>query len=131
MSALFVLFYIGHLLADYPLQTDRQAARKAQSGAAGWRANLTHAATHLATSTAMLTLGVMLLDLRVDVWTAAGALAWIAGTHAIIDRRWPIDWWMQHTGQSMWAANGGAAHVDQTAHITALGIAALAIAAVS
>lgn len=48
-ASLFVLLYLGHLLADYPLQTDHQAAHKADRCATGWAANLTHAATHVTT----------------------------------------------------------------------------------
>lgn len=93
-ATLFVLLYVGHLLADYPLQTDHQAGHKADRGAAGWRASLAH-----------------------------------AGTHAVIDRRWPVTRWMRSARQAGWATRGGSAHVDQTAHITALFIAALALAA--
>ncbi len=128
--ALFILLYLGHLLADYPLQTDHQAAHKADRCAAGWAANLTHAATHVATCAAALTLGTLVLDdVIVSVPAALVALLWIGSTHAFIDRRWPVQWWMNHTGQSSWAANGGAAHVDQTAHVLALVLAALALAA--
>ncbi|UIZ17600.1 DUF3307 domain-containing protein [Streptomyces sp. R527F] len=127
---LFILLYLGHLLADYPLQTDHQAAHKADRCAAGWAANLTHAATHMATCAAALTLGTLVLDdVTVSVPAALVALLWIGSTHAFIDRRWPVQWWMSHAGQTSWAANGGAAHVDQTAHVLALVLAALALAA--
>ncbi|MFF7495344.1 DUF3307 domain-containing protein [Streptomyces rubiginosohelvolus] len=127
---LFILLYLGHLLADYPLQTDHQAAHKADQCVAGWAANLTHAATHMATCAAALTLGTLVLDdVTVSVPAALVALLWIGSTHAFIDRRWPVQWWMSHTGQTSWAANGGAAHVDQTAHVLALVLAALALAA--
>ncbi|MFE2503252.1 DUF3307 domain-containing protein [Streptomyces rubiginosohelvolus] len=127
---LFILLYLGHLLADYPLQTDHQAAHKADRCAAGWAANLTHATTHVATCAAALSLGTLVLDdVTVSVPAALVALLWIGSTHAFIDRRWPVQWWMNHTGQTSWAANGGAAHVDQTAHVLALILAALALAA--
>ncbi|MGW8490071.1 DUF3307 domain-containing protein [Streptomyces sp. NPDC055886] len=127
---LFVLLYLGHLLADYPLQTDHQAAHKADRCAAGWAANLCHAATHVATCAAALVLGALVLDdVTVSFPVVVAALLWIGGSHAFIDRRWPVQWWMHHTGQASWAANGGAAHVDQTAHILALVLAALALAA--
>ncbi|MCD9903003.1 DUF3307 domain-containing protein [Streptomyces sp. MT29] len=128
--SLFVLLYLGHLLADYPLQTDHQAAHKADQCAAGWAANLTHAATHVATSAAALTVGVLVLDdVTVSLPVVVAALLWIGGSHAFIDRRWPVQWWMNHTGQASWAKHGGAAHVDQTAHILALVLAALALSA--
>ncbi|MFF0431846.1 DUF3307 domain-containing protein [Streptomyces sp. NPDC004327] len=129
-ASLFVLLYLGHLLADYPFQTDHQAAHKADHSAEGWRTNLTHAATHVAACGLALAAGVLLLDgVSVSVPATVVALGWIGGTHAFIDRRWPIRWWMTHMRQTSWAEHGGAAHVDQTAHILALALAALALAA--
>jgi hypothetical protein len=128
-GTLFALLYVAHLLADYPLQTDHQAGCKAERGAAGWRANLSHAGTHAAVSAALLTIGALALDLHIGLAVTTAGLAWIGATHSLIDRRWPIHWWMQHTRQAGFAQHGGAAHVDQTAHITAIAIAALAIAA--
>ncbi|MFH8436564.1 DUF3307 domain-containing protein [Streptomyces sp. NPDC018007] len=129
-ASLFVLLYLGHLLADYPLQTDHQAAHKADRCTAGWAANLAHAGTHVAICAAALALGVLVLnDVTVSLPVAVAALLWIGASHAFIDRRWPVQWWMNHTGQASWAANGGAAHVDQTAHILALVLAALALSA--
>ncbi|MEW2191233.1 DUF3307 domain-containing protein [Streptomyces microflavus] len=129
-ASLFVLLYLGHLLADYPLQTDHQAAHKADRCAAGWAANLAHAATHVTTCAAALALGAVVLDdVTVSLPVALAALVWIGASHAFIDRRWPVAWWMNRTGQASWARHGGAAHVDQTAHILALVLAALALAA--
>ncbi|MGW2837134.1 DUF3307 domain-containing protein [Streptomyces sp. NPDC001493] len=129
-ASLFVLLYVGHLLADYPLQTDHQAAHKADCGAHGWAANLRHAATHVITCGAGLLAGALLLDLPVTLAGALAALVWIGGTHSFIDRRWPVAWWMTHTRQAGWAQHGGAAHVDQTAHLVVLALAALALAAI-
>ncbi|MFG2412297.1 DUF3307 domain-containing protein [Streptomyces goshikiensis] len=126
---LFVLLYLGHLLADYPFQTDHQAAHKAGCGREGWTANLAHAATHVLTCGLLLTVGSVALDLDLPLWPAALAALWIGATHAFIDRRWPVAAWMRIARQTKWAATGGAAHVDQTAHITALAIAALGLAA--
>ncbi|WP_406246742.1 DUF3307 domain-containing protein [Streptomyces anulatus] len=129
-ASLFVLLYLGHLLADYPLQTDHQATHKADRCATGWAANLTHAATHVTTCTVALALGALVLDdVSLSLPVATAALAWIGASHAFIDRRWPVAWWMNRTGQASWAKHGGAAHVDQTAHVLALVLAALALAA--
>ncbi|MFE2973336.1 DUF3307 domain-containing protein [Streptomyces sp. NPDC059258] len=128
-ATLFVLLYVAHLLADYPFQTDHQAGHKADCGAAGWRANLAHAGTHLVLSGLALLVGSAVLDLSVGLLPAAVALLWIAGTHAFIDRRWPVARWMAFARQAGWAQHGGAAHVDQTAHVTAIVLAALALSA--
>lgn len=129
-ASLFVLLYLGHLLADYPFQTDHQAAHKADRCAAGWAANLTHAATHVITCAITLLAGAAVLDdVTVSLPITLVALVWIGATHAVIDRRWPVAWWMNRFGQTSWADNGGAAHVDQTAHVLALALAALLLAA--
>lgn len=122
---LFVLLYAAHLAADYPLQTDHQAAHKADPTPAGWRANLTHATTHVATCAIALTTSALLPGTSTSLLPSLAALAWIGTTHAVIDRRWPVRWWMEHTRQTQFAAHGGAAHIDQTAHVLALAAAAL------
>lgn len=128
-ASLFVLLYVAHLLSDYPLQTDQQASCKADKTAAGWRANMLHAGTHVLVSAVVLAIGALPLDLNLDTPTAIAGLLWIGASHSLIDRRWPIRWWMEHTGQKVFMQHGGMAHVDQTAHVTALLIAALALAA--
>ncbi|MGW6941345.1 DUF3307 domain-containing protein [Streptomyces xanthophaeus] len=129
-AATFLLLLLGHWLADYPFQTDHQAKHKAACGRTGWTANLTHAATHILLCGAALGLGTLLLDeVTLAVWPAAAALLWIGATHGFIDRRWPVTRWMRLARQEGWAQHGGAAHVDQTAHALALGIAALFLAA--
>jgi len=128
-ATLFVLLYVAHLLADYPFQTDHQAGHKADCGLAGWRANLAHAGTHLLISALAVGLGAAALGLDLSILPATAALLWIAGSHAFIDRRWPVARWMGLARQAGWAQHGGAAHVDQTAHLTAIALAALALAA--
>ncbi|MEU4032461.1 DUF3307 domain-containing protein [Streptomyces anulatus] len=130
-ASLFVLLYAAHLAADYPLQTDHQAKHKADRCATGWAANLAHAGTHAVVTALALVVAVAVLDLPVGALPAALALAWIAGTHAVIDRRWPVAHWMRLARQEHWAQNGGAAHVDQTAHALVLVVAALALTATS
>ncbi|MFB8384959.1 DUF3307 domain-containing protein [Streptomyces rubiginosohelvolus] len=140
--SLFILLYVAHLLSDYPFQTDHQAKCKAGwtdmdtrtkevRHHHGWGANLTHAGTHTLTTAAALGVGALVLDLPLTVPAAVTALLWIGATHAFIDRRWPVARWMKFARQAGWAQHGGAAHVDQTAHITALAIAALAMAGLS
>jgi len=129
-AELFVLLYAAHLAADYPLQTDHQAAHKACAGAAGWRANAAHALTHVAACAVALGVGALVLDVTAGAWASAAALVWIGATHAVIDRRWPVAWWMRWARQTEWAKHGGAAHVDQTAHVLVLVVAALVLTAV-
>jgi hypothetical protein len=128
----FLLLYIAHLTADHPLQTDHQAAHKANRGWEGWNANIGHAACHFTTAGLLLGIGNLTLHLHIPGHPALIALLWIATSHGFIDRRWPVARWMRLARQTEWAQHGGAAHVDQAAHI-ALGLlpAALYLTAVS
>jgi hypothetical protein len=128
-GTIFVLLYVAHLIADYALQTDHQAAHKMETSRKGWTANLTHAGTHTITTAVLLGIGWTALDLSISLPAVGLTLAWITASHAFIDRRWPITWWMTHTGSTDWISRGGAAHVDQTAHTVALTLAALGLAA--
>ena len=128
-ATMFVLLYAAHLLSDYALQSDHQAEHKAERGVTGWCANLSHAATHVLASAALLSLGAAVLDLPLSGPATAAVLAWVGGSHAFLDRRWPVRWWMEHAGRApKYAAEGGAAFVDQAGHVTALVLAALAAA---
>ncbi|MFJ4051753.1 DUF3307 domain-containing protein [Streptomyces coelicoflavus] len=129
-ASLFVLLYAAHLLADYPFQTDHQAGHKADCGAAGWRANLAHAGTHVVVCSLALVVAAVVLGESAGAFPSAAAVLWIGATHAVIDRRWPVAAWMRLARQQGWAQHGGAAHVDQTAHVLVLVIAALGLAAV-
>ena len=129
-ATVFILLYVAHLLADFALQTDRQASLKADRSAAGWWANLSHAATHVIACAVALAVGTAALDgMHLPVVRTVAALAWIGSSHGLIDRRWLIAWWMDHTGSAAFRERGGAAYVDQTAHVLALAVAALVISA--
>lgn len=126
----FILLYVAHLVSDYAIQTDRQSALKAERGRVGWWANLTHAGTHVVACAVALGAGAALLpDVDLPVARTVLAVAWVGVSHGFIDRRWPIAWWMDHTGSADFRTRGGAQHVDQTAHVLALAVAAVVIAA--
>jgi hypothetical protein len=120
-AAAFIVMFGGHHLADYPFQTDHQAGHKANKTARGWLANQVHAATHTGTTAVLLVLAAVVLSLPLTVAGTAASLAWIHLSHSAIDRRRGIAWWMDNTGQKEFRQHGGAAHVDQAAHI-ALGL---------
>lgn len=108
MIALLVI--VGHLLGDWVVQTDAQAAVKTTS----WRANLTHVSTYHLTMILFVVWGW-------HDWRALLALAVSFASHAFIDRRWPVRWLMAHTGsrpfsEQMW----GVLVVDQVLHLSIL-----------
>jgi hypothetical protein len=129
-ATVFVLLFVAHMVADYAIQTDHQSARKADRTAEGWRANIGHAFSHVVACTIALAVGAAFLDgVHLPTARAAVAVLWVGTSHAFIDRRWPIAWWMNHTGSGPFYRNGGAQYVDQTAHIVALAVAAVVIGA--
>jgi hypothetical protein len=133
-AAVAATLYAAHQLADHVLgQTDHQAANKAAAGWHGWRNDLAHVALYHLVMTVMLTVAVLLLDLPVTITGTLIGLGFSAATHALIDRRWPVRWLLEHTGSgpfSRLANHGlnGAYLADQALHYTALWIAALLIA---
>lgn len=88
-ATVFILLYTAHLFADYALQSDHQAEHKAGPGITGWCANLSHAATHVLVSAALLATGTAVLGLSLNGPIAVAALGWVGASHALLDRRWP------------------------------------------
>jgi hypothetical protein len=130
---------VGHKLGDYITgQTDRQARGKAAPGynpddpadgksvdyAATWRHNLGHVAAYHATLTAVVGASLAATGVRVRPSRAIAALTFSAATHALIDRRWPVELVMKWTGSEAFYPAGAPA-VDQTLHDACLHLAVL------
>lgn len=126
----------AHHVGDYLLQTDHQAACKPAtedravvcSEGESWRSLAGHVASYHAAQVAGLLIANRALGLKLRPGRVAAGVAISAVTHAVIDRRWPVRQWMDNTGSAAFRENGGAAHVDQTLHHTALWASALVIA---
>jgi hypothetical protein len=125
--------YAGHQVADHVLgQTDRQACGKAAPGWPGWRANLAHVAAYHLVLAAMYAATVLVVDLPVHPVGLAGGFAFSAVTHAVLDRRWPVRWVLEHTGSGPFArladhGLNGMYLADQALHYGCLWVAALLI----
>ncbi len=135
-AATLPILLVAHNLADHVTgQTDQQAADKALPGWPGWSANLRHVAAYHLTLIIVAGLAWLVLPLH---WSPLGitlALAWSAGTHALLDRRWPVRWILEHTKSPKFATLAGhglngAYLADQALHGTALLISALLMGAV-
>lgn len=131
-AEVFVTLYAGHLFADHVIQTDTMAARKAGSRLGDWAHALDHAASHVLVNLGMLIVLARINGVTLDRPIVAASLVFIGGTHLIIDRRWPVQLIMRHTGSPEWAKGEGPIHgpylVDQALHVMALWIAAFPIA---
>lgn len=66
----------------------------------------------------LLGIGALLTDeVTLTPGATALALGWVGISHGFIDRRWPVDRWMSFARQSTFKVHGGAAQVDQAAHV--------------
>lgn len=101
---------VGHLLGDWVVQTDWQAANKTKS----WKANQQHM------------LGYHITLFLFVVWSMPFLLvctllsvSWV--THSLIDRRWPVKRILEATQSKPFAqTTWGVLVVDQVLHISIL-----------
>lgn len=108
---LLPLLLAGHLLGDWLIQSDFQAANKTSS----WNAMSQHMlGYHLTVALFVAFSGIGLLPTVV-------ILAVSCATHAFIDRRWPVVWLLSHTGSEVFAqTTWGVMAADQALHISIL-----------
>jgi hypothetical protein len=126
---------VGHKVGDYGAQSDHQACRKAAPGYnladdtpywETWKQNQAHCATYHAALVATVAAAAAVTGVRVRPGRAVAAVALSWASHAIIDRRWPVERFMRATGSGAWYDQdpGAAAHVDQMLHEAILLLAA-------
>lgn len=89
----------AHDPGDHVLQTERQSIRKTSPDRPVWAPALAgHVGSYHAAQLAALLAADRVLDLRLRPHRIALAVAWSAGTHALLDRRWPVDRILARTG---------------------------------
>jgi hypothetical protein len=116
---------VGHELGDYIVQTNHQASNKGADGynppdckpdlAESWKANQLHCAGYHAALAATVGASCAFHGIALRPRNALAALALSWGTHAVIDRRWPVEKLMNATGSSDYYPVGAPA-VDQALH---------------
>lgn len=107
---ILALVIAGHLIGDWIVQTDKQAAAKASS----WLANQRHMATYHATL-------ILIVGPVWHSWSAVATLAVSWATHSFIDRRWPVRVLMERTGSKPFSQTSwGPMVVDQALHLAIL-----------
>jgi len=128
-AAVLACLYAGHDVGDHIVQTDHQAAAKAGPGVAGWRAMAGHLAGYHAVQLGALLAADRVLGLGLRPGRVAAALAFSAGTHGLLDRRWPVRWVLRRTGAAGFADAqtplNGLYLADQALHRGCLWAAAL------
>jgi hypothetical protein len=122
--------YAGHQVADHGLgQSDYQAANKGKPGWVGWKALLGHVFDYHLVMLFILFVTMLVLNLPVTLTGFLLALGFSAVTHAFFDRRWPVKWFLEHTGSSEFAKMTsplcGMYLADQGLHYISLWISAL------
>lgn len=90
----------AHNVADHVLQTDAQALGKSAS----WRAMAGHVGSYHAAQVAALATADRVLGLGLSPRRTAVAVAFSAGTHAFLDRRWPVRRALELTGSPGFAS---------------------------
>jgi hypothetical protein len=118
--SLFDWLLVGHLVADFLLQTDNMARYKAQS----WSWMLKHVGIYLAVM--MVLVGAYAMNHPVPLWVVVGGMLFIGGTHIVLDRRAFTLWWMRRLGVSSdltWLP----IVADQVFHILVLAVVAQAL----
>ncbi|AGL20951.1 DUF3307 domain-containing protein [Actinoplanes sp. N902-109] len=122
----------AHQLGDHVLQSDNQAAHKADPGLTGWSYMAAHVGTYHAIATVMLLLAYLSLDIDLPVRGMIAGLAFSAVTHAFLDRRWPVRFILTRLGSPTFAVMqspvNGMYVADQALHYGCLWISALLIA---
>lgn len=101
---------VGHLIGDWIVQTDYQAANKTSS----WKANQQHMLGYHLTLA-----GFCALAMSWQMVLLVVAISYL--THSVIDRRWPVKRLMEMTGSKPFSQTTfGIIAVDQALHISIL-----------
>ncbi|MFD3407006.1 DUF3307 domain-containing protein [Kribbella sp. NPDC058693] len=128
-SAVGVVLYGAHAVADHWVQTHGQATRKGHRAPAGVRACLAHVTTYTLVTAAAVALVWYLLELPI---TPAGFVVGqviSAASHYWADRRFTLRALARRLGKGeYYEAPGGAYQLDQSWHLGWLVVAALATA---
>jgi hypothetical protein len=134
-AAVAVTLHAAHQFGDHIVQTDNNAGHKAGPGRLGWTHLLIHIGTYHLTALVMLVITAVVLHLPITIPAVVAGLGFSAATHAVLDRRWPVRWILQHLGAPAFADRQtpicGMYLADQALHHACLWISALLIAGLS
>ena len=129
LAVLLPTLWAAHNVGDHLIQTDHQAARKATT----WSAMAGHIGGYQTTQAVAVGAVLVATGLRCNRWALLTGAVFSAGTHAFIDRRWPVLKLLQRTGSAGFAdlttPINGPYQADQALHHGCLLIAALVMAA--
>jgi hypothetical protein len=136
-AVLLPTLWAAHNVGDHIAQTDHEAANKATD----WSAMAGHIGSYQSVQTVAAELVLRSTGLRRNRWAGLAGAVFSAGSHAFIDRRWPVRKLLRATGApgyaelALWTRKGekpfrvGMYQADQALHHGCLLIAALIMAA--
>lgn len=102
IGAYWAVLDVAHDVADHVVQTDVQASEKAATD--GWVGPMIgHVGTYQATQAAALAAYWAATRRRPPWWVIGAAAALSAGTHAFLDRRWPVAGLLRATASERFA----------------------------
>ena len=119
--SLFDKLLVAHLVGDWLLQTEWQALNKGKD----YRALFSHVAVY-----ALIMLGVLVADFGFQNIYVYVVVAMLAGTHAFLDRGWPVIRFMKalrlivERKPERWLMIS----IDQVLHISLLALATIILA---
>lgn len=127
LGATYAVLMAAHDLGDHVVQTDHQAATKATS----WTGMAGHVGSYTALQVVALT-ALRAGGVRPSWRRVLAAVAWSAGTHAILDRRRVVAWLLRVTRSPKFAKLetplNGPYLADQALHHGVLVVAAAILA---
>lgn len=134
-TTVFIAMLVGHHLGDYLLQTTWQVEHKGDRGGIGWLAAAGHAASYTAATVTTTLVASLVLDVHPTPLGFLIGQLFSAATHLVIDRRFTLEWFIEQVdkvipGKLKYYTDGGAAFLDQMAHMVCLFIAALLMAVI-
>jgi hypothetical protein len=132
----FAALTVAHQVGDHVVQTDHQAARKADARRVGWasagRAMAGHLLGYHLTAVALLVGCAVALRVPLTAGGVVAGLAFSAATHGLLDLRWPVRVLLRVAGAPRFAEATspvcGLYAADQALHRLALLISALLVA---
>lgn len=115
---IFESLLLAHVVGDWIFQTEWQAVNKRHN----WRALLIHVGIYHVIVFAVLAAQFGFVEPRVYI-----AVAFLAITHAILDRQWPVEWLMRTLRLAVRRSNERWLVIafDQAVHIVLIGLVTL------
>lgn len=98
-GAALAMLWAAHDLADHVVQTDHQAAQKAED----WSAMAGHVGSYTAVQVGSLAALSVLTGERATRGRTIMGVLFSAVSHAFLDRRWPVRWALEHSGSQAFA----------------------------